>query len=60
MATTYPRDHPGFSVTVAVAVVTPGVFVAARGVETIFCEGKFSVEKYTVAVVPAGILVSRL
>ena len=44
--------------TVAVAVVTPGVLVAASGVAVIFWEGKFSVEKYTVGVVPAGMLVA--
>jgi hypothetical protein len=53
----YPNDQPGFRVTVAVAVVIPGVLVAARGVEVICCEGKFSLEKYKVTVVPAGTFV---
>lgn len=54
---TYPNDQPGFNVTVALAAVIPGVAVAAKGVELTCCEGKFSVEKYRVAVVPAGIFV---
>jgi hypothetical protein len=41
-----------------VAVVTPAVLVAASGVETTDWLGLLSVSKYTVAVVPAGMLVA--
>jgi hypothetical protein len=54
----YPKDHPGFKVTAAVAVVIPGVIEATSGVETIVWLGKFSVEKYRVGVLPAGMFVA--